>query len=542
MVKCLSINFLTFVVHYTDLKKILPVLLFSALLLQACGWFKETPEIGLVLAEHFNNKLYKKFDTAAYMQVFDRHLDSVGKELSNPNTIRSFYSQHEDNPELVSHHYINGDLDTLISYIGRSREHGYNPEYFGLKKLVQLKKALDANQFKQIEEVYPVLADLEIQAAESLVKYHSLVYYGSLNPRKLLSRYYINVRRPDSIALLKVLSTQDLAGFLKEIQPSSPQYLAFQKELSKLQSAPETDPRLKTILVNMERLRWKMPEAGTEYVEVNIPDFSLTWFKEGDTLSHMKVCVGAKREAGYQEKLQAYLKSGKLEDKPKNHETPVLYSKLNSIQVNPVWNIPISIAQSEIYYQAARDPYYLSNNNIRVYYKGKLVGDPDTIQWNQYSRSKLPFQFKQGSGGGNALGKFKFIFDNGSSIYLHDTNNKSAFNKSNRAISHGCVRIEKPLEFAELLVKSKYQYDQLRMEVNLPPLDTTRMDAFQKKMSKKLDTAEIFELKPAWFGTKKPIPLYINYVTAWWQDGKLQERADVYGHDDTLWVKLKRFL
>ncbi|WP_354332414.1 L,D-transpeptidase family protein [Pedobacter sp. CG_S7] len=524
------------------MKRIIGILLLLSLVLQACNWFKETPETGLVLAGHFNNKLYKAFDTAAYNQVFTLHFDANKKDLSNPNTIGSFYQNREFSPEFITHHYVNGDLDTLINYISRSRQHGFNPEYFGYQRLLQLKETLDANGFQTIAEAYPVLADLEIQAAESLVKYYSLVYFGSLNPQKLLSRYYITVKRPDSAGLIKVLSTPDLASFLKEIQPVSDQYLAFQKELIKVQSVKGAEEKLKTILVNMERLRWKLPERGEEYVEVNIPDFSLTWFKDQDTLSHMKVCVGKKREDSYQEKLKTFVKTGNLDDKPKNHETPVLYSKLNSIQVNPIWNIPVSIAQSEIYYQALRDPYYLSNNNIRVYQKGKLVADPDTIQWNSYSRAKLPFQFKQGSGVGNALGKFKFIFDNGSSIYLHDTNNRSAFNQNNRAISHGCVRVEKPLEFAALLVKNKVQYDQLRMEVNLPPLDTTKMKVYQKKQLKKLDTVNSFVLKPAWFGTKKAIPLYINYVTAWWQNGKLQQRADVYGQDETLYIKLKRFL
>jgi murein L,D-transpeptidase YcbB/YkuD len=524
------------------LKKTLYLLLLFGLSLQACNWFKETPETGLVLAKHFDDKLYKKFDTAAYSQVFNKHFDSLSKDLSNPNTIRSFYQQHGMNAEFVTRHYVNGDLDSLINYISRSSQHGFNPEYFGLKQLSSLKSRLDANQFENIAEVYPVLAALEISAAQALVKYHSLVYFGSLNPRKLLNRYYINVKRPDSAGMIKVLSTPDLAQLLKEIQPKSAPYIAFQKELAKLQQGKGAAGQLKLILVNMERLRWKIPAPETEYVEVNIPDFSMTWFKDQDTLSHMKVCVGAKRETGYEEKLLNYLKTKNLDDKPKNHETPVLYSKLNSIQVNPVWNIPVSIAQSEIYHQALQDPYYLSNNNIRVYHKGKLVGDPDTIQWNQYSRSKLPFQFKQGSGVGNALGKFKFIFKNGSSIYLHDTNNKSAFKYNNRAISHGCIRIEKPLEFAELLVKNEDQYDRLRMEVNLPPLDTTKMEVYQKKLQKKADTAQAFVLKPTWFATKKHIPLYINYVTAWWQNGKLQQRADVYGQDEALWIKLKRFL
>jgi hypothetical protein len=512
-------------------------------MLNACNWFKETPEIGLVLAEHFGNKLYKKFDTAEYNVIFKRHFDSLQSKFSNPHTFKTYYLSKNNEPWLVTKYFANGELDTLKNYIGRSELHGFNPEVFGYKKLKMLLDELAANKFKSIAQVYPVVADLELNAAESLIKYNNFVYYGSLNPRKLLSRYYVPVKRPDSASMSAVLATNDLGKLLVDIQPNSDSYKDLQHEmLNYEQKGNKDEPALKTIKVNMERLRWKLPDLGEEYVEVNIPDFSLTWFKKQDTLSHMKVCVGGAREKDYAEQIKQYLKSGNLDDKPKNHETPILYSKLNSIQVNPIWNIPVSIARSEIYWQAVKDPYYLSNNNIRVYYKGQLVGDPDTIQWSRYPREKLPFQFKQGSGEGNALGKFKFIFNNGSSIYLHDTNNKSGFARSNRAISHGCVRVEKPLEFAEMLVKDKYQYDLLRMEVSLPPIDTTRMEVYRKKLARKADTLNVFQLKPKWFGTKKPVPLIINYITAWSQNGAIQYRPDVYGLDETLYAAMKKFM
>lgn len=524
------------------MKRYLFILLGFALFIQACRSGTETPEVAKVLSAHFKNKLYNQFDTAAYIPVFKQRLQEVRAQLSNPNTIESYFEQKGYAPELTTRHYTNGDIDSLISYLERSKVHGYSPSNFGVTQLREMKAQLDANQFKTIEEVYPVVAALEIQAAASLLKYHSMVNYGSLNPRKVLTRYYISVARPDSVSMLKVLDEPKYATLLQKIQPRSAQYLAFQKELAKADLKQPLNPKLVTILVNMERLRWKMPETGEEYVEVNIPDFKLTWFKGADTLSQMKVCVGAKREANYKEKMEVYSKTRKVADKPKNHETPLLFSKLHSIQVNPIWNIPVSIAQSEIYRQAANDRYYLSNNNMRVYYKGKLVADPDTIQWSRYTRERLPFQFKQGAGEGNALGKFKFIFDNGSSIYLHDTNNKAAFHKQNRAISHGCVRVERPLEFAELMVNNKQQYDNLRMEVNLPPVDTTRMEVFRKKQAKKTDSLNRFVLKPSWFGSKKQVPILINYKTAWWQNGVMEQRADVYGFDEALWLKLKRFV
>ena len=525
------------------MKKTLLLSLSVISLLLACNGFKETPEVGTVLAAHFNNKLYKKFDTAVYNVVFRKHLDSLKKDFSNPKTLGSFYRSKGDQPVLVTRHFASGGLDTLYSYLQSSGQHGVNSKIFASGKIESLLGVLRANTFKSIEEVYPVVADLELYAAEALDKYTGYIQYGGLNPKKILNRYYIEVRRPDTLSIFKTLDTEDLVKSLKDMQPSSDQYLALQRMLAKYKlDSTGRKKEIKAILVNMERLRWKLPELGKEYIEVNIPDFTLTWHAGKDTLSHMKVCVGGRREKAYEEKMKVYAKTGNLSDLPKNHQTPLIYSTMKSIQANPIWNIPVSIARSEIYYMAMKDPYYLSNNNIQVYYKGKLVGDPDTIQWSRYPREKLPFQFKQGSGVMNALGKFKFIFDNSSSIYLHDTNNKNGFRMANRAISHGCIRLERPLEFAEKLVDNKNMYDQLRMEVGLAPLDTNNNRIYRKKLARKADTLNVFKLKPAWFAAKKPVPLLINYKTAWWQNGGMQYREDIYDLDESLWIAMKKFL
>jgi murein L,D-transpeptidase YcbB/YkuD len=507
------------------------------LTISSCGWFKEPPEIGKVLSEHFKNKMYKEFDTVSYDSIFVKTMDSLSSTFINPKTIKSFYINNNAEPNLVTKFYVNGDLDSLASYLENSTRHGFNPKIFKTDEIKGLLSDLSANKFKKVEESYPVIAKLELLSANAYLNYTNYLKYGVVNPRNLFSRYYIKVKRPDSIGMNKLLASENLLDTLKSVQPKSTQY----KELQAAYLNANAEDEKRILLLNMERFRWKMPETGTNYVQVNIPDFKLTWFDQQDTVITMKVCVGGKRETGYDEKMKAFAKSGNLDDKPKNHETPLLFSKINSIQANPIWNIPVSIAQSEIYWMARKDRYYLSNSNINVYYKDKLINEPDTINWSRYSRDKLPFKFKQGSGGGNALGKFKFIFDNSSSIYLHDTNNKNGFNLSNRAISHGCVRIEKPLEFAEKLVGDSYTYDKLRAEVDLPPIDSTHVKWYKKRMAAKADTTKSFQLKPAWFGPKKQVPLIITYFTAWSQNDKIQYRPDVYGMDEKLWVAMKKF-
>ena len=512
---------------------IIPVLL----TISACNWFKSPPEIGKNLAEHFKNKIYKDFDTVAYDSVFVKAFGEYSEHFINPKTIQAFYAAHHHEPVFVSKFYINGELDSLVNYLESSTVHGLSPKVFKTVEIKELLHELGANKFKKVDESYPVIAKLEILSANAYLNYTNFLKFGVVNPRNIFARYYIKVKRPDSIGMINFLGTENLVDSLKSAQPKAPQYKALQAAYLKA-----NNPSEKRILsLNMERFRWQTPATGNNFVQVNIPDFKLTWFDNLDTVISMKVCVGGKRENGYDEKLKAFAKSGNLDDKPKNHETPLLFSKINSIQANPIWNIPVSIAQSEIYWMARKDRYYLSNSNIKVYYKDKLIGEPDTINWNKYSRDKLPFKFKQGSGGGNALGKFKFIFDNSSSIYLHDTNNKNGFNLTNRAISHGCVRIEKPLEFAEKLVGDSYTYDKLRAEVDLPPIDSTHVKWYKKRLAAKADTLKSFQLKPAWFAPKKNIPLIITYFTAWAQNNKIEYRPDVYEMDEKLWVAMKKF-
>lgn len=518
-------------------------MLFGAMLLglASCNWYKDKPEVATKFGDHYKNKIYYDFDTAVYKRVFQKILQGQVGQLSNPNVVKAFYAGQQNMPVLATRFLIEGQLDSLLYHLKKSGSDGFNPRIFKSLQIDSGLKAFKANQFKQINEVYPLLAKLELCAAEGLLKYYIFNHFGAINPRNYYNRFYIKVKRPDSLGMLQILGTDNIPKTLAQAEKHTKLYNDLKRQLAVMNQQKANDLAVAIIKLNMERMRWQMPIQSSETVLVNIPDFSLTWFKGDDTLTTMKVCVGAKREKTYAEKMKVFMRTGKLDDKPKNHETPQLMSMFDAIQVNPIWNIPVSIAKSEIYWMARKDPYYLSNNNIKVYHKGQLVADPDTINWNNYTRDKLPFKFKQGSGEGNALGKFKFVFNSSSSIYLHDTNNKYAFNLANRAISHGCVRVENPLAFAELLVGNAYQYDNLRMDVDLPPVDTTRNAVFAKKLAKKRDTAVVYKLKPTWFAPRKNIRVWIGYFTAWANAGKMEFRPDVYDYDPILQKALNKY-
>jgi murein L,D-transpeptidase YcbB/YkuD len=464
--------------------------------------------------EHYQNKVYQDFDTAAYNAEFKKQLAQLRPQLRYAAYIDSFYKREDFEPHFADKFVFNGGLKTLVSYLKKATEHGLNPAVFQPDSIsIELEK-LEANKFSTVEQVYPVFARLEILTANSLINYSSVLQFGAVNPRKLYFRYDIPVQRPDSISIKKVFSVEDLPGFLEQVQPKDTTYLKLKKALAAINTNYVDSSKLaqiKTIKLNMERLRWKKPAKENSYILVNIPAFGLQYFENGVPTVGMKVCVGEPRYPDYEQKLKAYIKTHSVDDRPVNHETTILCSHITTIQLNPTWNIPTSIAQNEIYYAIQKDPAYLANNNIRVYYKDKLVSNPDSINWAKVSRQKMPYKFKQDASDLNALGKFKFIFDNESSIYLHDTPNKAAFFKKWRAVSHGCVRVEDPLKLAQVLVNDTSKIDNIRMQVGLEPINEINKPKYELVKAWRDSTGA--QLQSKFMGLPKSIQLFIDYYT-----------------------------
>ena len=336
--------------------------------------------------------------------------------------------------------------------------------------------------------------------ASALLRYSEAMQYGLIRPDSLDKNYFIKTQAPDRSKITAVFSAPDLLAFLDSIQPSSAAYLALQKALKSGKGAlnRNKEDAAQTIKLNLERLRWKNQPDAQKYVWVNIPDFTLKVIEKGSAILEMKVCVGEAR----------------TDTDPGTKETPQLNSMIYSVQVNPIWNIPASIARKEISRYASNDPYYLSNNDIDVYKAGKRVSSPERIDWLSTDISQ--YTFKQRPGEQNSLGKIKFIFNNNSSVYLHDTPARSAFKKKARAISHGCVRVEKPMELALALFGPGKTYDQIKTA-----------------MERSYPRAKYIVL-PA------KVPVYLTYITAWVDEQRiLQIRNDIYGLDDLLYKEMK---
>ena len=443
--------------------------------------------------------------------------------MTNPKLISAFYEQNDYEPVFVLQHLPKDELQAAETYYQHAADHGLDPKLFHFQAAQidsLLKKIADKNSIKTKDEAYKTLAELEILTANSLINYSNALQFGVISPKKIYARYFTETKRPDSLSMNHVFEVKDLKTFLDSIQPKDPQYLALQKALMTGETAPgmtktETERILK---VNLERLRWKNKPKEDRYVLVNIANFGLDVMDHGQSILNMKVCVGEGRNKLNTEKLEEYSEDDKVRDVPFTRETPQLNSQIYSVQVNPVWNIPESIASNEIIKDAAADPYYLSNKNINVYENGKKVENPETINWSSVSKDHLPYTFKQQSGADNALGKIKFLFPNKSSVYLHDTPAQAPFKQEMRAVSHGCVRLEKPLELAHVLFGDGPKYDQI-----------------EKDMQETDPQANNISLP-------KKVPVYITYVTCWAENGKLVYRPDVYGLDIVLYTHIQKML
>jgi murein L,D-transpeptidase YcbB/YkuD len=184
------------------------------------------------------------------------------------------------------------------------------------------------------------------------------------------------------------------------------------------------------IRVNLERMRW-IPEHffQGEAVLVNVPSYHMVYRKGADTLFSTKVIVGTLK-----------------------HQTPVFTATLSYLVFSPFWNIPPSIARNETLPAIRKNEGYLQRNNMEVVNAAGQPLSPSQVNWNA---KPFPYLIRQKPGESNALGQVKFMFPNPNNVYLHDTPAKQLFDQEVRTFSHGCIRMQQPRDFAELLLKNK---------------------------------------------------------------------------------------
>jgi murein L,D-transpeptidase YcbB/YkuD len=198
-------------------------------------------------------------------------------------------------------------------------------------------------------------------------------------------------------------------------------------------------------------------------------------------------------------------------------QTPEFYDEMTHMVINPTWHVPASIAGKEYLPILREDPGFLRRQNMKMFNEDGAQVNPASLDFTAYSEKNFPYNIKQQPDPGNALGRVKFMFPNRFNIYLHDTPAKSLFSKDLRTFSHGCIRVQKPFEFAYKLLQRQ----------------TSDPQGFFKRY---LDTG-----KETYVNLKQSIPVYVTYSTAFVdEDGEVSYRADVYGRDRTVFNALTK--
>jgi len=411
-------------------------------------------------------------------------------------------------------------------------------------------------------------AALELMAAQAYVDYATDLTSGLLNPNDISSLINLDAVRPSAETLLAKAATSNGSGALYDsLEPQDVSYNALQEELARLEAlveaggwgpkisagralrpgqssdrvlamrarlgalgyegiegesprydeglveavkafqsdntltadgivGPQTlaalnsDPsfQMQQVIVNLERRRWLNYDLGARHILVNQANFTGYVVDYGLPTLVTRVVVG-KTSAKYQ--------------------TPEFIDEMTHMVVNPTWNVPQSIASQEYLPQLLRDPSVLTRQNItmRVRGSGERV-DARLIDMSQYTVNNFPFVLQQRPGSRNALGKVKFMFPNKYNIYLHDTPSRSLFNRDSRAYSHGCVRVQRPLDLA---------YTLLAPQVSDPEATFAAARATGRETTINLET---------------PVPIYLTYQTVFLnENGEIAYRVDVYGRD-----------
>jgi murein L,D-transpeptidase YcbB/YkuD len=304
-------------------------------------------------------------------------------------------------------------------------------------------------------------------------------------------------------------------------QPASPAVPVFDKELSEgvkrfqarhgltadgvlgkgtaaALSVPLT-ARVTQIELALERLRW-LPDIGAgPYILVNIPAFQMWVYDDiskGEPSSlAMRVVVGQAMKT----------------------QTPVLMAEMKFIDFMPYWNVPYSITKNEIIPKLIANPAYLHSENLEIVAAFSDQAKPVPLNMDSLLMLKQGLlKIRQRPGKKNPLGKVKFMFPNKEDVYLHDTPSKSLFNRSTRDFSHGCVRIEKPLELAQFALRNQPEWteENIRLAMEAPKMQRVML--------------------------KKPIPILFFYTTSFVeQNGEVAFYRDIYGHDTVLLEALK---
>ncbi|BAP32416.1 uncharacterized protein CHSO_3379 [Chryseobacterium sp. StRB126] len=334
-------------------------------------------------------------------------------------------------------------------------------------------------------------AVFDILMTDALISFINNLHFGKYNP--LYDSSYIDTNDVNGFRSEDILTNarqqKDFLKTILEVQPKIKAYTDFQNYLSALYAENDciaSQTEMEKIMINMERLRW-IDTKDTTYILVNIPSYTLKLYHQ-DTVFDFKVIIG----------------------KPTTR-TPVLRSSINYFTTAPDWKVPQSIFVKEMLPKILKSPQYLESHHYSIYDKSGHQVEISSSKLKEIRQNPYRYSVRQSSGCDNALGAVVFRFENSYGIYLHDTSQKQLFNKEERALSHGCIRVENAEKLASLMLKNDGSANKI-------PILENAMAEYKRKD----------------FVLKQPVPIIITYLTCLIIDGKPVLYKDIYHLDDSL--------
>jgi murein L,D-transpeptidase YcbB/YkuD len=381
-------------------------------------------------------------------------------------------------------------LDALLG----ARDHGLTPAHYGVAALR-----------KRAEPATPAMAlEREILLTDALLRYAVDVRSGRLRPAAVQPDWGIPPPdREDPVRdLAQAIGAGTLAAWLDSLPPPYEGYARLVTALRALHASADRagvtarrdiDQRIRQVAVNLERWRWLPRQLEPRHLVVNAADATLTVVEDGRVRLASRVVVGDEL-----------------------HPTPVVRSEVGAIVFNPPWTVPTSIVVDEFLPKLRANPRFLADNDIAILDR---KDDPYglTVDWATVPTGRFPFRLQQRPGGWNPLGRMRFATPNRFDVYLHDTPLPELFQREDRALSHGCVRVEKARDLAALVLAGQA---------------AGRPDALERALGSSVTSVVT---------VARPLPVYLLYWTAFVDDeGRLQLRDDAYDRDARVAAALAR--
>lgn len=478
-------------------------------------------------------------DTFSDLKVEEYSLNSVeirshiaelikddGILLPMDSRVRKYYS--EGNPFVWINRYgVYNRVDTLLRVLNGVGYYGLNKDMFRVSQIEKdIRNVRNLEISNSDEDINAILARIEYNLTKAYFRYSAGQYFGFVNPDYLynnLESYEVdsvtsrfrqlcdlNVIRPDSKFYSRAVQqafTDSVSEFLSQVVPQGNLVDAMLSRLNK--SDLSKSQRLKT-LCNIERCRWRMrgiSNIGTykKYVVVNIPSFELRAVDNGNVQA-MNICCGEI-----------------------NFKTPLLSSWIKRMDVNPQWIVPKSISKGFLHNYS-----YMHKMGMFVLDKKKGKLPPEQVSYDKVMANEQ--YIVQAGGKKNSLGRIIFRFDNNFSVFLHDTSSPWLFKRPYRAVSHGCIRVEKPLDLALFMLGDRADKMEERLKYSMSVDFVNDVDSMAKRNIDRKRLVSTLRVDP-------PIPLYITYYTIFYdKEGTLEDLDDVYGYDDVLIKKMLPFI